>query len=288
MGIKFYCPNGHKMHVKDFLAGKRGLCPKCGVRVEIPMTSVSGPPPEVHPAEEQLAEEGGLMAESAAAKLNATKTLPTKASPVFGMAADEAAVDSLLAETVGEEVAPVEQPASADELADVEGSAAGMLELQVEMPAAAAEPLQIPPGDDWYVHLANGKQMGPVGSDTLRQWLDQAVVGVDALVWRSGWDQWQVIREAFATNRVEAAVTPGVNSTPIEVPEHRPIDSPAVVSQGAGKRRYRSKTQFSLTASLCLLGLVVLLFVILLFVFFKRSQPAPIPSTEVPTDASTS
>jgi len=287
MGIKFYCPNGHKMHVKNFLAGKRGLCPKCGVRVEIPMASVSGPPPETHPVEEQLAEGGGLMAESEVTKLNSTKTLPPKALPVFGMATDEAAADSLLAETVGEEVAPVSLTVARAEIAEDDGSSAGMLELGVEMPAAASDPLQIPPGDDWYVHLANGNQMGPVGGDTLRQWLDQAVVGVDALVWRSGWDQWQMIRDAFATNRAAAAVTPGANSTPVDVPERHPIESSALVNQDAGKRRNRNKSQFSLTASLCLLGLVALLFVVLLFVFLKRPQPAPTPNAEVPTDAST-
>lgn len=36
MGIRFYCPNGHKLHVKAFLAGKRGICPKCGAKVGIP------------------------------------------------------------------------------------------------------------------------------------------------------------------------------------------------------------------------------------------------------------
>src|SRR5436190_8527561 len=36
MGIKFLCPNGHKMIVKAFLAGKRGKCPKCGASVRIP------------------------------------------------------------------------------------------------------------------------------------------------------------------------------------------------------------------------------------------------------------
>src|SRR5438045_907461 len=36
MGIKFLCPNGHKMNVKAFLAGKRGKCPKCGASVRIP------------------------------------------------------------------------------------------------------------------------------------------------------------------------------------------------------------------------------------------------------------
>src|SRR5690242_5404082 len=36
MGIKFYCPNGHKLNVKTFLAGKKAICPKCGVKVVVP------------------------------------------------------------------------------------------------------------------------------------------------------------------------------------------------------------------------------------------------------------
>ncbi len=36
MGIRFTCPNGHKLHVKAFLAGKRGVCPQCGAKITIP------------------------------------------------------------------------------------------------------------------------------------------------------------------------------------------------------------------------------------------------------------
>ena len=36
MGIRLQCPNGHKVHVKAFLAGKRGVCPQCGSRFDIP------------------------------------------------------------------------------------------------------------------------------------------------------------------------------------------------------------------------------------------------------------
>ncbi|MEX2113295.1 MAG: DUF4339 domain-containing protein [Pirellulales bacterium] len=36
MGIKFSCPNGHKLNVKNFLSGKRAICPKCGARVVVP------------------------------------------------------------------------------------------------------------------------------------------------------------------------------------------------------------------------------------------------------------
>jgi len=39
MGVRFFCPNGHKLHVKSFLAGKRGICPHCDVRFTIPHES---------------------------------------------------------------------------------------------------------------------------------------------------------------------------------------------------------------------------------------------------------
>src|SRR5689334_21726309 len=37
MGIRFSCPNGHKLNVQTFLAGKRGVCPQCGARFVIPV-----------------------------------------------------------------------------------------------------------------------------------------------------------------------------------------------------------------------------------------------------------
>ncbi len=39
MGIRFYCPKGHKLNVKEFQAGRRGICPFCGARTQIPMQS---------------------------------------------------------------------------------------------------------------------------------------------------------------------------------------------------------------------------------------------------------
>jgi GYF domain 2 len=40
MGIRFDCEHcGRTLNVKDFLAGKRGICPKCGGRIEIPATT---------------------------------------------------------------------------------------------------------------------------------------------------------------------------------------------------------------------------------------------------------
>jgi hypothetical protein len=39
MGVRFQCPNGHKLNVKADLAGKRGACPECGVRFIVPAFS---------------------------------------------------------------------------------------------------------------------------------------------------------------------------------------------------------------------------------------------------------
>jgi hypothetical protein len=40
MGIRFQCPNGHKLNVKADLAGKRASCPECGAKLVIPAVSL--------------------------------------------------------------------------------------------------------------------------------------------------------------------------------------------------------------------------------------------------------
>jgi hypothetical protein len=56
MGIRFYCPNGHKLHVKAFLAGKRGICPHCEARFLIPLQSQIAP--RSRPFDPELSTEG--------------------------------------------------------------------------------------------------------------------------------------------------------------------------------------------------------------------------------------
>lgn len=41
MGIVAYCPNQHRIKVKDELAGRKGICPECGIRFRIPQESQS-------------------------------------------------------------------------------------------------------------------------------------------------------------------------------------------------------------------------------------------------------
>ena len=46
MGIRFYCPKGHKLNVKQFQAGQTGVCPRCGATVPIPLKSAPAEVPD--------------------------------------------------------------------------------------------------------------------------------------------------------------------------------------------------------------------------------------------------
>lgn len=41
MGIVAFCPQGHRVKVKDELAGRKGICPQCGGRFRIPLESAA-------------------------------------------------------------------------------------------------------------------------------------------------------------------------------------------------------------------------------------------------------
>ena len=43
MGIVAHCPQGHRVKVKDYLAGKKGICPTCRARFRIPLANASLP-----------------------------------------------------------------------------------------------------------------------------------------------------------------------------------------------------------------------------------------------------
>jgi hypothetical protein len=55
MGIRVSCPNGHKLNVKEQLAGKRGICPVCRATFDIPSAG------ELRPAEPAAIVSGGAV-----------------------------------------------------------------------------------------------------------------------------------------------------------------------------------------------------------------------------------
>ncbi|MEM9657489.1 MAG: DUF4339 domain-containing protein [Planctomycetota bacterium] len=73
MGVRFQCPNGHQLHVKAHLAGKRAICPDCGAKFIVPSFNGGRATPAV---DSEVAEE------PAAAKVRTPPPLP--AAPLGG------------------------------------------------------------------------------------------------------------------------------------------------------------------------------------------------------------
>jgi uncharacterized protein DUF4339 len=87
MGIKFLCPNGHKLNVKSFLSGKKAICPKCGVRVLVPQQN-DPQPDQASAAEGSWTDVSIVEAEVLPAQPRVAGSMPT--APAAGDAIAEA------------------------------------------------------------------------------------------------------------------------------------------------------------------------------------------------------
>ncbi|BBO32027.1 DUF4339 domain-containing protein [Lacipirellula parvula] len=81
MGVRFECPAGHKLHVKAELAGKRGICPECGVKFIVPSFSGQRVPEDNGPPEGTTATVSGPGATSSTATPPIAKTVPGAQPP---------------------------------------------------------------------------------------------------------------------------------------------------------------------------------------------------------------
>ena len=190
MGIKFHCPNGHKLNVKAFLAGKKGICPKCGTKMLIPAASEAGL--ANHDGDSDVEE---TDASQAAAKHNGA-----------GIAATAAVKEAASPAAPAVSAAPAASPAP--------GAAS----------ANANDPIAEAPAAIWYVRPPSGGQYGPARGDVMRKWISEGRVSSDSLVWREGWTDWQHAGKLFptlnesgthaASEKVAAAVSTTVPLSP--------------------------------------------------------------------------
>ncbi len=165
MGIKFHCPNGHKLNVKAFLAGKKGVCPKCGTKVRIPLASEAGL------VDSDVDEAGGEAGSVMIPNSNGALAAAIAAS---GSAGGSGAVTS----GAGAVASPPMPPTPA--------STAGVRDPIAEAPTAI-----------WYVRPPAGGQYGPARADEMRTWLSEGRISSDSFVWRDGWADWRVAGQLF-------------------------------------------------------------------------------------------
>jgi hypothetical protein len=155
MGIKFRCHAcDKKLHVKSFLAGKRGVCPKCGAKVRIPLASEESP---------DAALAGGEV-DRAAAHVASTRHAPS---------------------------AEDNSPAGTSQETVLSGSVARTSAGSGVRSASARDPITEAPDAVWYVRPPTGGQFGPADGTIMRRWLNEGRVSADALVWREGWPDWK-------------------------------------------------------------------------------------------------
>jgi hypothetical protein len=81
MGIRFSCPNGHKLNVKDHLAGKRGVCPACGAKFVIPAAGQSTPTADQLPTGEAAVSAPGDISHQADASASASIVIAVADAP---------------------------------------------------------------------------------------------------------------------------------------------------------------------------------------------------------------
>ncbi len=273
MGIRFLCPNGHKLNVKAFLAGKKAVCPKCGEKVLVPEQS------ELGTAGKRTSPQARYPQAAIPQPIAVTASAPggaVTAAPVYERPL-----------SVQPNLQPM-QPAFAPQ---------PTLSLPSAPPACAAvDPITEAPTAVWYVRPPSGGQFGPASGDIMRGWLAEGRVTADSLVWRAGWPDWRSAASTFpqlfggmapvtvvpATAGpllvgVAPVVAPGVPSgLPMGHLVGLPFDESATLEyeDPVARTRHRSKkgADATLVVSGILLALVIILFVILGIVL---SQPRP-------------
>lgn len=159
MGIVVFCPNGHRINVKDSYAGRKGLCPTCGAKFRVPAAGSSGTGPE------QALPTARLLDLDAAVAATLPRVLPLDHAAPVGM--------------------PAPTPAFASPPAPVSAQPA-------LHPVLAERPdLQ------WCIAFPGGEPTEPLPAESMQAWLDAGQAEGTEVVWRSDWPEWRPARDVF-------------------------------------------------------------------------------------------
>ena len=253
MGIRFYCPNGHKLNVKAFLAGKRGICPFCGAKVRIPAESTLDP-----------GKKGGPGENGAAANSNHTPaTEPLTAGDLVPPSELERASSSGANESpsLADQPAPAQEPVVSIELQDEaavdEDNPVSGLGTPPKLPQAKPlpdDPLDEAPDAVWYVRVSDGEQYGPATAGVMRQWMVEGRIGCDCLVWREGWRDWREAFDAFPGLR-DGSI-PEIDTGGVFSGRSEPVDVTGA-GEYARSSRSRSTTARAVVITILLLAVIV-------------------------------
>ena len=300
MGIKFNCPNGHKLNVKSFLAGKKGVCPHCGAKFRIPnepgdedddLPAPLAPPgtapplPMGVPADSHRGRGGanggcGIAGGSSCHRRagghsdgHARAAARDSGGADGNYAADGGASRPPGCALVGVPVGgvatgiplPVGGPLVGAPLAGGAVPMAGPPAARIP-PAPLPDPIAEAPAAVWYVRPPTGSQYGPARGDVMRKWITEGRVSGDSLVWREGWPDWKNAAQLFPNLGGGAGGTAGPPPGPLG---DLPITSRAARTTARLAAKKKGSSGLAI-AALVLLGLVCLILVGVLVAIFAN------------------
>lgn len=283
MGIKFLCPNGHKLHVKSFLASQRGVCPQCGEKFLVPAQSL----PDIRVESLGTKESKRVSTATGGTSTKSSKSAkPTKTASIT-VPSEEFEDRQDLTEMTGTTTVPVQvEPVPAI----VAAAGSEIATAPAASTAVEADPIAQAPSAQWYVRIASGEQFGPAHGDLMQHWLTEGRVAADSLVWREGWAEWAVAGNIFRqlAHEIASPATMTANIDAFEQGLAEQVESLVLPSQPASDPApsadpsIKSRTKISPTVEsrrqvksyhrLALVGLVVAvlcLFPLLVYVLWR-------------------
>jgi DNA-directed RNA polymerase subunit M/transcription elongation factor TFIIS len=295
MGIRFFCPEcQNRLNVKSFLAGKRGICPKCEARFLIPAES----DPQ---AEKSETASKATASKATASKATASKATASKANQAADPAADEAPHSGLRVEPA-EKNRPTEashsKPNPATEpqtptakltIPNVDGPQNSNEDAPAAAPVVAQHPTDVDPAKVWYVRPRTGGEFGPADGPLMKRWIGEGRVAGDSLAWREGWDDWQTASIVFpelADNSPPVTAANNVASAPIatasnlaaatqrpleDVHDAKPQTLSSRPSAGRGTVPRRATGRGKWTAAVIVLSIIAVVLVVLLFMVLPNA-----------------
>lgn len=178
MGIVAFCPRGHRVKVKDELAGRKGICPRCQVRFRIPLLGSELPVARV------LSLDPLAASRLPRAEILGSDDLLRAAGVVVEQVAGGDGPDS---EVMGCDDVPADAFETMDRDPQVEpGQTAALHPAIAERPDLA-----------WCVAVPGGKPSPPYSGEALQRWLQAGSATGQEVVWRADWPEWVPIRSVF-------------------------------------------------------------------------------------------
>ncbi len=274
MGIKFLCPNGHKLNVKSFLAGKRAICPRCGASGRARGEHARSRRRDV---DEHVGWRRNVI-DRRIARRGRSRRVSTPRPPTRPPTLHPARPRSV-------------RPCS-------------RLSVAAPRPAPVVDPIAEAPTAVWYVRPASGGQYGPASGDIMRAWLKDGRVGASSLVWRSDWPEWRSASATFPQMSGLAPAGPPIAQPPLPANGASPISvsaavsspgvvaspptaasSPAIAPLAQAALRRRRKHDVRLIASGILVVVSIILIIVLMLVWRSQNASPANPPDEATTAA---